>query len=297
MTAQAMTDPDEFAAAAEPILAADPPRGSVIATALHRARHDGSRPGNRWWIVRAEDAPGGPIVGLAMLTRPGRPYLLADATDGRDVGTAVAAELDTAGSGASDPEAPREPITGVNGFVSAARGFATEWVRRHGGTVRAGRQDVLHALPGPVRMPHHVPGAAREATVADHTWLDDWGRAFIRDIGDPPDPLVSLERPLADGGFLVWESELDGRTQPAAMAFANPPQHGHVRISWVWTLPEARGRGFGGAVVAAAAARAQADGLQCLLIADASNPVSNAVYRRLGFQPVDEACHLHIEDE
>ena len=79
------------------------------------------------------------------------------------------------------------------------------------------------------------------------------------------------------------------------MAFANVPQHGHARVSWVWTLPQARGRGFGGAVVAAITARAQEEGVACLLIADASNPASNAVYRRLGFQAVDEACHLHLD--
>lgn len=286
-TVQALTDPDEFAAVAEPILAADPVRSTVIATALHRARRDGAHEGDRWWVVRDGDGADAPIVGLAMHTRPGRPYVYSDTAHGREVGAAVAAELATTDL--------RHPITGVNGYVMAARGFADEWVRLRGGRVRAGRQDVLYRLLGPVRVPHDVPGSARVATIEDHTWLDEWGRAFIRDIGDPPDPLVSLEHPLGEGGFLVWESEVDGRTRPVAMAFANVPQHGHARVSWVWTLPQARGRGFGGAVVAAITARAQEEGVACLLIADASNPASNAVYRRLGFQAVDEACHLHLD--
>ncbi len=330
VTVQALTDPDEFAAQAEAALAQDPVRYSIIATALRRARAGGSPGPSRWWIARDDD---GRTVGLALYTRSGRPYLVAGSEHGQAFGAAVAADLAT--DRAVGPLA--DGVTGVNGFIAAARGFAQEWVRRRPGhVVRAGREDLLYELPGPVRMPHGVPGRARVATEADRAWLDDWGRAFIREIGDPPDPTVTMEQPLTEGRVIVWElprdSELpadattdraeDARAQsvpttgslpvltplsdrgaaaiaalpaePVAMTYATAPLYGHTRLSWVWTSPEHRRRGFGAAVTAAVSHDAESDGVRCLLVADAADAASNALYRRLGYQSVDEACHLHF---
>lgn len=156
---------------------------------------------------------------------------------------------------------------------------------------------MLYELPGPVRAPHGVPGAARPATDEDRGLLDEWGRAYIREIGDPPDPSVTMERPLAEGGLMLWEAPVGrgGQDEPVAMAFATTPAFGHTRISWVWTRPERRSLGYGSAVTAAVSARAQRDGLGCLLIAGSRNAVSNSMYRRLGYQVADESCHLHFD--
>nr|WP_246308678.1 GNAT family N-acetyltransferase [Kineosphaera limosa] len=79
------------------------------------------------------------------------------------------------------------------------------------------------------------------------------------------------------------------------MAFANAPTYGHTRLSWVWTRPERRGRGFGGAITAAVSARAQGDGLRCLLIGDSRDQVSGTMFRKLGYQVADDSCHLHFD--
>lgn len=291
----AFTDPDAFDAQAQDALHAEPVRTSIVATAIDRARAGTIMPDARWWIARAAGAGDerGPILGLGMQTLPTRPYLAwLDPQQGAqeaDFGAAVAADLHAHPSAVS--------ISGVNGSPTAARGFAQEWVARHGGAVRFGRQDILYDLPGPVRTPAPVPGRARPATIADREWLDDWGRSFIRDIGDPPDPALTMERPVDDGRLVIWEIPADGAPDlvPVAMAYSTVPAHGHVRLGWVWTDPARRGEGFGSAVTAAVSAAAQADGLHCLLLADARNAASNAVYRRLGYQPVGESCHLHLD--
>lgn len=292
MAAQTYTDPDAFAWAAEPVCAAEPARMSVLATALERIRREGvaaEGPDPLWWAVRAGDR----VVGLGMHTRPGRPYVAAcRGEDAVAVGAAIADAADAASDESGDRgQAPAGVITGVNGFTGSARGFADAWVRRHGGRVRAGRQDLLYVLDGPVVGVHDVPGRARAAVDTDAEWLGEWGRRFIRDVGDPPDPTVTMDRPLSEGGVLVWEA--DG--EPMAMASASPPHFGHVRISWVWVPPDRRSRGFGAAVTAAACARAHAAGLTSLLHADARNQVSNALYRGLGFGLRDELSHLHID--
>ncbi len=281
LSVSAHTAPDDFLATAEPLLAADPARTSVLATATGRISRLGAPEDltPTWWVVHSSDE----IAGLGMHTRRGRPYVVAArGHDAVAVGAALAQAV---------PDDLAEVVTGVNGFTGSARGFADVWTRRHGGTVRQGRQDLLYVLDGPVNAPHEVPGRARPAGDADVEWVRGWARDFIRDIGDPPDPTATIDQPLADGRVLVWEA--DG--EPTAMAAANPPYYGHVRISWAWVPPHLRDHGYGGAVTAAVCSEAYAAGNTPLLHVAAANPAGNAVYRRLGFGLRDELSHLHID--
>ena len=64
---------------------------------------------------------------------------------------------------------------------------------------------------------------------------------------------------------------------------------GSARISYVYTVPGARGRGFGAAVTAATIESARGAGAaEIVLFADQANPTSNGIYERLGFDRVDE---------
>jgi predicted GNAT family acetyltransferase len=66
--------------------------------------------------------------------------------------------------------------------------------------------------------------------------------------------------------------------------------NGVVRISFVYTLPERRRRGYASALVAEVSERALAQGAQrVMLYADASNPTTNAIYQAVGYRRVGEA--------
>jgi len=71
---------------------------------------------------------------------------------------------------------------------------------------------------------------------------------------------------------------------------------GAVRIAPVYTPPEHRGRGFA-AGATAAAARAALDGGagEVLLYTDVDNPMTNRLYARLGFVPVEERVVVAFE--
>ena len=79
---------------------------------------------------------------------------------------------------------------------------------------------------------------------------------------------------LPDGNPVCLTASVHGRSGTLA------------RLSFVYTPPEWRGRGFASALVHAVAAHVRGDhGLVPCLFADASNPISNRVYANLGFAP------------
>jgi predicted GNAT family acetyltransferase len=64
---------------------------------------------------------------------------------------------------------------------------------------------------------------------------------------------------------------------------------GQARIGPVYTPPELRGRGFGGAATAAVTRAALDDGAEgVVLFTDLANPTSNTLYQRLGYRPISD---------
>ena len=65
----------------------------------------------------------------------------------------------------------------------------------------------------------------------------------------------------------------------------------------MYTPPPLRGRGYATALVAALSQALLDDGRQRLfLITDLANPVSNAIYARIGFQPQSDLFHFDFLD-
>jgi predicted GNAT family acetyltransferase len=71
-----------------------------------------------------------------------------------------------------------------------------------------------------------------------------------------------------------------------------------VRVGPVYTPPGHRGRGYGGAVTwTVSQAARDAGAAQVLLFTDLANPTSNALYQRLGYQPVADRLVLAFSKE
>jgi predicted GNAT family acetyltransferase len=112
----------------------------------------------------------------------------------------------------------------------------------------------------------------------------DWIRGFQRDTGEHGLDAVSVvDRRLPAGHFFVWEE-----AAAASMAAHTEPVEGVVRLQYVYTPPELRGRGYAQACVGELSQRMRARGHRCMLFADLGNPVSNSIYRRLGYRAVAE---------
>src|SRR6202030_728711 len=92
-------------------------------------------------------------------------------------------------------------------------------------------------------------------------------------------------------GMLLWNHE--GR--PVSLAGTNRAAAGHARIGPVYTPPDLRGRGFGGASTAAVTQAALDDGADgVVLFTDLANPTSNTLYQRLGYRPLSDWAVLRF---
>jgi len=226
-----------------------------------------------WWT-----APGTP-VGAAFMHTP--PFGLALTPSPAGVAAALAETL----------AARRRFPAWVMADPGTAQSFAAAWERHTGQPARVVRRSRLYRLGRLLPPDPAPPGRARVATAADSGLLLAWLEAFHReaDGGGGPDMRRTVADRLSYGGLTLWEA--DGG--PVSLAGATRAVAGQARIGPVYTPPDRRGRGFGGAVTAAVSQAARDAGVaEVLLYTDLANPTSNALYQRLGYQPVSDSVQL-----
>lgn len=142
----------------------------------------------------------------------------------------------------------------------------------------------LDGVPEPLRP---VPGSLRRAVADDMPLLLAWHEAFRVEANinlSAEQVAADLQRPgVLDMRFL-W---IDDETRPVGLIGGQTIAPSGARVGPVYVPPALRSRGVGGAMVAALSAQLRAAGARCIfLFTDASNPTSNALYRRIGFVPI-----------
>ena len=226
-----------------------------------------------WWA-----APGEPVSAAFMHTPPFGVTLTPSPA-------AVAAAL--AGTFAARDRFP----AWVMADPATAQFFAAAWQRHTGQPARVGRRSRMYRLGRLLPPDPAPPGRARVAAPADSGLLLAWLEAFHHEADDGGGP--DMQRTLADrlsyGGLTLWETG-DG---PVSLAGLTRAVAGQARVGPVYTPPGRRGRGFGGAVTAAVSQAAKDAGVaEVLLYTDLANPTSNALYQRLGYEPVSDSVQL-----
>jgi uncharacterized protein len=141
-----------------------------------------------------------------------------------------------------------------------------------------------------VDPPRATSGRMRDYERADRELAAQWMDAFVEEAlpESPPESseqFVDRREEDADGGLVLWED--DGR--PVSMAGFGGRTPNGIRIGPVYTPPELRGHGYASAVTAAITQRLLDGGLRfCFLFTDLSNPTSNSIYQRIGYEPVSD---------
>lgn len=180
-------------------------------------------------------------------------------------------------------------LSGVRGTPATATAFTQAWRAVTGVQANESSRDVLYRL-GRLTGPNGVAGEWRLAGTGDAETVVRWlNEFFIEAFGEPSNVDASREMltSIVDSGDHIVLWTVDGA--PASMARVRAAVVGVSRIGPVYTPPGRRGHGYAAAVTAAAARFARDEGAgEVVLFADTANPVSNRVYRRIGFAPVAE---------
>ncbi|GLW58377.1 GNAT family N-acetyltransferase [Kitasatospora phosalacinea] len=274
------TSLDEFRTAAGPFLAAHPVENTVLLTIVDRIGRDGPQvygdapPRYGWWRE-----PDGAVTGVTLRTPP---Y-------GQRLGRMTAAAAEGLARQLADGDQQPDDVGGGREAVFA---FARELERLTGCGWAVATNERLYRLGELTPPPTPPAGRARLAAPAERELVARWLAAFATEaqVNVPGDLQADADQRIAAGTLLLWE---DGDARVTSLAGASPAVAGMSRIGPVYTPPELRGRGYASALTAAASAHARAGGAaEVLLYTDLANPVSNAIYQRIGYLPVDDAVHV-----
>jgi GNAT superfamily N-acetyltransferase len=276
-------DVTEFLDAAGGYLRRDRVRNTVLLTVTEQLRRNqvrDSRPGANtpgqpdlplfgWWTGEA---------GGAFMHTPPFPVVLT-AVSG-DAAAALAAAL--AG----------RPLSGVNAYPETADQFAAAWRAAVNCQVAVHQRQRLYRL-AELAWPEPAPaGAPRIAAGADASFVARWFTLFGEEadsLGGGEDHAAAARDRVGYGGVVLWEAG----GAPVSLAGRSRPVAGMIRVGPVYTPAELRGCGYGSAATAAVSREALATGAdEVLLYTDLANPVSNSIYQRIGYQPVEDRVLL-----
>lgn len=276
-------DAAAFLADAADLLATDPLSYGVIATVAERRARIGRLAGGApcWFAVVRDDDQ---AVGVAMRTHPEPPHAGFVPAMPRPAVQALADAL----------VARDERVPAWNGDADAALTLCTLAGAPH---VRV-RTRLFEART--VTRPARPDGRLRPATLDDLPLVLDWKRAFHHDSetqggrepgpGWTPDEATSRAE-IERGAIHLWE--VDGRV--THLTAVQAPMFGVERIGPVYTPAADRGHGYAGWVVAELTQAILDRGHRPCLYTDQANPVSNAIYERIGYIAVHDSVEVVAE--
>jgi predicted GNAT family acetyltransferase len=273
MRATRLASPDAFLARAGPFLAAHEAEHNLQLGLLGRLVVEPRLYGHDPTFVVVEER--GKLAGCLLRTPP-HGVVLSRFTTLEAVDAVVEAVLDM------HPELP-----GAVGPAAVAARFAETWCRATGSESRLGFRQRVHAASAVHELPR-ARGRMRRAEPADERTVVAWLQAFADEALSGAPHVESAEAGFRrrledpDGAWLLWDD--DG---PVSLAAHGSPTPSGTRVGPVYTPPEHRGHGYATSLVSELTAERLAAGLSfCFLFTDLANPTSNAIYARIGYEPV-----------
>ncbi|HEY9838893.1 MAG TPA: GNAT family N-acetyltransferase [Candidatus Obscuribacterales bacterium] len=184
-------------------------------------------------------------------------------------------------------------LSGLVAPLELARAFAPAWEAATGRVARLEMEERLYQLRQ-VIPPQWPPGRYRKALIGDLGTLLGWTEAFLSEAlphekHDSERLRQSTLKQIEAGALGVWEV----KDRLVSMAARTRPTRRGCAVTLVYTPPEQRGRGYASASVAALSQSMLAEGKAfCCLFTDLSNPTSNTIYQRIGYQPIADVLML-----
>ncbi|GCE10402.1 GNAT family N-acetyltransferase [Tengunoibacter tsumagoiensis] len=180
------------------------------------------------------------------------------------------------------------PVPGVLGDVEESLFFAETYQRLTGRTYSKNMSERLFMLTE-VAFPRPAPGRLRMATKKDFKQLLEWNRAFFAEaLPDmpPEDDSKQMISRITHGDYWIWETP---EQEPVSMAATSRALSTTISIGLVYTPPALRGRGYAANCVATLSQHLLEQGWQsCNLFTNLANPISNAIYQKIGYRAVKD---------
>ena len=183
-------------------------------------------------------------------------------------------------------------LPGVIGKTHVVETFAGLWRDRQGSAINIHRKGRVYKLTAVLPTPF-TSGFMRLAEAVDLEQMIEWSQAFDKEAlnGEEGEAVAGRTRlRIQNKELFVWEDNL-----VTAMAVKHrPTQHG-VSISYVYTPPALRGRGYASALVSTLSQYSLTAGHSfCTLMTDLANPASNHIYQKMGYKPVCDIEEIHF---
>ena len=173
-----------------------------------------------------------------------------------------------------------------------AKCFEAEWNVLTGVHSEHGMRQRIYQLRA-VKHHDYPSGRFRQATAEDLSFAATW-KAFFRDdcfgSSNSEECTKEIRTMIESGDLYIWEDPL-----PVSMAGFSRPTKTGVSIGLVYTPPEFRKHGYASALVASLSALALKNGKRfCTLYTDLSNPTSNSIYQRIGYDVVADVMDVNF---
>jgi hypothetical protein len=181
-------------------------------------------------------------------------------------------------------------VPGVVGPKDTTRLFADLWQNQTGKNFFVKMNQRIYACRR-VLIQTYAQGYLRSAIESDQSLALQWAAEFCRDAGIPDEiEFMSGRIPnlIATGSLYLWEDD----QAVSSACIQRETAHG-IAISMVYTPTHFRNRGYATSCVAAVTQRMLDSGKTfCCLYTDVTNPASNSIYQKIGYQPICDSQDL-----
>ncbi len=181
-------------------------------------------------------------------------------------------------------------IPGMVGESSAVKYLADKYCIRTGKRISKVMNQRIYKLEklNTLEMPQ---GRFRKAEERDRDILSRWCIAFAREATGKDESEDKAINMIRSGSLFVWETDT-----VVTMAAKCRPLLSGVSISEVYTPPENRKKGYATACVHHLSRHILDSGYKyCTLYTDLSNPVSNSIYQKIGFNAMHDSIQIEFE--
>ncbi len=234
-----------------------------------------------WFIVIEDDAQ---ICGSIICTPPNNPILSYFNGDVEEASCCMVNSI--------HEFAPVLPGA-VGGNVIVVP-FVETWCKKYKAKVTKILAHRLYRLTELIE-PEYAPGFLRKAVAEDEYDVIQWATAFYEEaMGEKlTDHQCQLFRDrIPTGEIHIWDNK-----GPVSMAVQTRPTRRGISIGGVYTPPEKRSHGYAASCVASLCKELLLKYDFCVLYADLANPVSNSIYKKIGFKEYCDSANYFFSNE